>query len=321
MTETFLQPVVSIIIPCYNYAAFLPETCRSLVDQSFTSWECILVNNGAFRDTKAAAEKICSQDKRFIYIEAENTGPSAARNEGLKLARGKYIQFLDADDRLANDKLKEHVAVLENNPGLDLVYGPVKYFTSDFPEETRKQIMDLSDAGKNGHDGDGKALFSILIRKNIFVINSPLTRKRVFDEAGHFNEQLKQLEDWELWLRCCEYIRSFTYCKVEKTAALVRFHAGSLSRDTVGMRSHYLAVLLMQFRPFRLSFVQSLYIIIRMEEELTNALFNHKRKLLFRTLDHLIVKRNGFFTYLFFCVLLPFFFPFYLILRLYRKFQ
>lgn len=321
MTELRNNPIVSVIIPCYNYWAFLPETCKSLLEQSFRDWECILINNGSFRDTRAALEPFINADSRFIYLESENNGPSAARNDGLKIARGKYIQFLDADDRLANEKLTEHVKVLDQKTDTDLVYGPVKYFTSDFPEETRKQIMDLSDAGKNGHEGTGKDLFHILIRKNIFVINAPLFRKTILDKAGYFNENLKQLEDWELWMRCSAFIRKFSYCKVDKTSALVRFHAGSLSRDTSGMRSHYLAVMLMQFRPFKVSFKDLLYIIVRLEEDLTNALLNKKRKVLFRTLDHLVVSLHGFVKYLFFCILLPFFFPFYLLIRLYRSFQ
>lgn len=321
MAEPRINPVVTIIIPCYNYGSFLPETCKSLIDQSYSDWECILVNNGAFRDTKSAVDSFLKSDTRFRYFEAENTGPSAARNVGLKKATGKYIQFLDADDRLAHDKLKEHVAVLDAEPETDLVYGAVKYFTSDFPEETRKQIMDLSDAGKNGHDGTGKSLYPILLRKNIFVINSPLIRKSVLDKSGFFDEHLKQLEDWELWLRMAPFIRNFKYCKVEKTSALVRYHEGSLSRDASGMRSHYLAVLLMQFKPLTNSLLDSLYTIVRMEEELCNALLNKKRRVLFRMLDHLIVKRNGFLKYLFLCILLPFFIPVYLVLRIYRSFQ
>ena len=123
MTELRNNPIVSVIIPCYNYWAFLPETCKSLQEQSFKDWECILINNGSFRDTRAALEPFINSDSRFVYLESENNGPSSARNEGLKIARGKYIQFLDADDRLANEKLTEHVKVLDQETDTDLVYG------------------------------------------------------------------------------------------------------------------------------------------------------------------------------------------------------
>jgi glycosyltransferase involved in cell wall biosynthesis len=87
-------PLVSVVIPCYNYARFLPDAVASVQEQTHTNWECIIINDGSTDDTAAVAERLAGKDARIKVIHQENRGPSSARNRGLDVALGEYIQFL-----------------------------------------------------------------------------------------------------------------------------------------------------------------------------------------------------------------------------------
>ena len=94
------MPLVSIIIPCYNYSNYLVFTLESLQEQVFKDWECLIIDDGSTDDTKLKAETFLKKDSRYRYIYQEQKGVSAARNKGIAQSRGSYIQFLDADDFL-----------------------------------------------------------------------------------------------------------------------------------------------------------------------------------------------------------------------------
>lgn len=98
--------LISIIIPCYNQGEFLDETLVSVLNQTYTNWECIIVNDGSTDNTELIAEKWAKKDIRYIYLKKENEGVSSCRNLGIEKAKGDFIQFLDADDLLAENKLQ-----------------------------------------------------------------------------------------------------------------------------------------------------------------------------------------------------------------------
>ena len=110
------QPLVSIIVSCYNQAHCITNTLESIVSQTYTNWECIIVDDGS-KDTSAALIKeFIKDDTRFKYIFQDNQGVSVARNTGFKLASGNFVNFLDGDDTFLPNKLKEQVQVFEDNP-------------------------------------------------------------------------------------------------------------------------------------------------------------------------------------------------------------
>jgi glycosyltransferase involved in cell wall biosynthesis len=110
------QPLVSIIVSCYNQAHCITNTLESVVGQTYTNWECIIVDDGS-KDTSAALIKeFIKDDTRFKYIFQDNQGVSVARNTGFKLASGNFVNFLDGDDTFLPNKLKEQVQVFEDNP-------------------------------------------------------------------------------------------------------------------------------------------------------------------------------------------------------------
>lgn len=113
-----MNKIVSVIIPMYNAAQYIEETINSVVSQTYTSWECIVVDDGSVDNSAEIVQRMAENDDRIVYVYQNNSGPSAARNNGLSLAKGEYIQFLDADDILLPDRfaimIEEYVDVQPN---------------------------------------------------------------------------------------------------------------------------------------------------------------------------------------------------------------
>ncbi len=97
---------VSVIIPCYNQAFFLKEAVASVLAQTYTNWECIIINDGSTDNTEEVTKELIKDDGRFIYKKQINKGLPGARNAGLELCTGEFIQLLDADDALHPQKLE-----------------------------------------------------------------------------------------------------------------------------------------------------------------------------------------------------------------------
>ena len=89
-----MSELVSIIVPCYKQAHFLKDSLQSVLDQTYSHWECIIVNDGSPDDTEVIARQWCDMDSRFKYLCKENGGPSSARNAGIQISEGDFIQLL-----------------------------------------------------------------------------------------------------------------------------------------------------------------------------------------------------------------------------------
>lgn len=124
-----MRPLVSVIIPTYNCAAFVEESIRSVLDQSYRRLECIVIDDGSTDDTPAVLAAI--DDPRLVVIRTENRGISAARNTALDHARGDYIAFQDADDRWCPGKLERQVAIMEAESDVVAVFTNLRRFDGD----------------------------------------------------------------------------------------------------------------------------------------------------------------------------------------------
>ena len=123
-----MQPIVSIITPCFNAEKYLRETLDCLQKQTINKWECIIVNDGSTDQSSAIAHEYAAKDSRYIIIDKKNEGPSAARNVGIKASHGKYILPLDADDLIEPSYLELAVDYLENCDDCKAVYCEGDYF-------------------------------------------------------------------------------------------------------------------------------------------------------------------------------------------------
>lgn len=110
------KALISVIIPCYNQAVYLPEALESLLKQTYTHWEAIVVNDGSPDDTEAVALEYARQFPQIKYVSQSNGGLSAARNKGIEYAQGTYILPLDADDRISPKYMEEAMRAFEEKP-------------------------------------------------------------------------------------------------------------------------------------------------------------------------------------------------------------
>lgn len=116
-----MNQLVSIIIPCYNAEKYIAETIQSVINQTYTDWELIIVNDGSTDTSKEIIEKYKNKDQRISIINKTNSGVSDSRNKGLSLSKGAFISLLDADDILHKDNLEKKVNFLLSND-VGLVY-------------------------------------------------------------------------------------------------------------------------------------------------------------------------------------------------------
>ena len=225
-----MPPLVSIIVPTYNYGQFIGETLDSLCRQTYAEWECVVVDDGSTDDTGEVVARFALREPRVRYVRQENRRQAAARNNGIRHARGQYFQFLDADDLLEPEKFARQVDLLEAHPEIDIAYSNVRYFDADEPAALRRSNAS-DEPWMPEISGAGTTLLAALVRNNIMPVNSPLLRRSAVEEVGPFAEALTPVEDWEYLIRCAAAGKRFRYDDAEGTRALVRAHPESSSSD------------------------------------------------------------------------------------------
>jgi glycosyltransferase involved in cell wall biosynthesis len=176
--------LVSIIVPCYNQAKYLTETIKSVLNQIYQNWECIIINDGSTDNTDQIANELCLKDKRITLISQENAGVCSARNNAIMASNGKYILCLDADDLISPNFLDETVKLLEQNYDIKVATSTVYFFGRRKGKLVPKSYS-----------------LEILLAQNQLVITS-LFRKSDFDRVGGFSNSMREgFEDWDFWIR------------------------------------------------------------------------------------------------------------------------
>lgn len=186
-----VEPKVSVIIPVYNSEKFVEETIKSVLNQSYESFEIIIVDDGS---ADRSAEIIRTfDDPRITYVYQENQGRSKARNRGISLAKGKYIAFLDSDDVWLSRHLEIEVEILKSIPEACAVYSNVWYIGEDGKPLFR-------DSSWEPRKYSGTPLRN-LVERNFIQFSSSIVKKQLLMEIGLFNLEMEPCEDWDLWLR------------------------------------------------------------------------------------------------------------------------
>ncbi|AGC77414.1 glycosyl transferase family 2 [Nonlabens dokdonensis] len=216
MTDS--QPKISIIVPCYKQAHYLDTSLKSVLDQSYDSWECVIVNDGSPDHTEAVAHKWSEKDARFNYLKKENGGLSSARNAGIAVAKGVFILPLDADDVLHPNYLKETISVFDTNKKVAIV-GCYSIF---FKENIDNVVMIHKPKGNNCRN---------LLYVNQLVATS-LYKKQLWEEVGGYDESMKDgFEDWDFWLSVTK--RGNEYAIVPEPLFYYRKASQSMLVDTI----------------------------------------------------------------------------------------
>lgn len=226
------HPLVSFIVPCYNQGHFLAEAIESLLSQTWREFEIIVINDGSTDHTAEIAARY--SEVRYFY--QANKGRSAARNFGASLSRGKYLVFLDADDKLLPDALENGLCCYQENPDYGFVYGRYELIAGDgtlLPPPPR-------------NDPDEVCYRAFLLGNRVGMLGAALFRRSVFDEAGGFDHRLQGCEDYDLFLRIA---RTCQVAKHNQVVALYRHHGANTTLDARLMLSTAISVLNAQ-RPY-----------------------------------------------------------------------
>lgn len=235
MSSNPSQPLVSVVVPSYNYGHLVRETLDSLAAQTYAAWECVVVDDGSTDDTEAVVKAYAETEPRVRYVRQENARQAAARNNGIRHSSGDYFQFLDADDLIEPRKFERQVEYLEGHPDVDIVYSGVRYFSAEAGGElSHSRLYSVWDDGRPWMpevSGRGRVLLERLLRNNIMVVNSPLVRRRVVEAVGEFDAGLTPVEDWDYWTRAAAAGFFFQYEDADGVRALVRAHDLSASLD------------------------------------------------------------------------------------------
>lgn len=117
-----MNPLVSVIVPCYKQAQYLSETLDSVLAQTYPYWECIIVNDGSPDDTEEIAKIYCAKDNRYKYVYQKNGGLASARNTGIHNSQGEFILPLDSDDLIGKEYLEQAMQHYGKHPSVKLIY-------------------------------------------------------------------------------------------------------------------------------------------------------------------------------------------------------
>ncbi|NUQ81546.1 MAG: glycosyltransferase family 2 protein [Bacteroidetes bacterium] len=232
------MPTVSVIIPCFNYGHLLPETLSSLLAQTFPDWEGIVIDDGSTDNTSEVAKEFVKKDPRFRYHYQTNAGLSAARNTGLDLATGEFIQFLDADDYLFPTKFERQLENCQTNKS-DISI--CDYHKSEFenlftltPENIHRIHLNreypLLDLFFNWERTLSIPCHCFFIRRSLLIKGNL-----------RFNTSLPNHEDIDLWLRLFSENPSFSI--VHDVLAVYRKTPGGMTKNIKKMRAGYTEVL------------------------------------------------------------------------------
>lgn len=216
------NPLISIIIPTYNRAHLIGETLDSVLAQTYTNWECIIVDDGSTDNTDEVLEKYCENDSRFQYHHRPNDKPkgaNACRNYGFELSKGEHIQFIDSDDLISKNKLEAQVLLLEQNNGVIATckWGRFENDLKDAVVKENQHYYKNFNSSKSIFDNFGKY-------GGYFPSHAYLTKREVILEAGLWDEKLIINQDGEFF--CRVLLNSSSIIFAPSAVAYYRFNNG-----------------------------------------------------------------------------------------------
>lgn len=209
------MPVVSVIIPTYNSARYLAEAVDSVLAQTFTDLEVLVIDDGSTDETTSV---ISGYRTPVRYIRQENGGVSVARNRGIQESRGRFVAFLDADDTWYPSKLEHQLKALQGQSECRLCYSAFTVVDSS-----------LRTLFVNRSNRRGSALEDLLLRGNIVgSICTVLMERSLYELSGGFDSALSQCADWDMWIRLAQHTE-FLY--IDAPLVTYRYHDNMMSRD------------------------------------------------------------------------------------------
>ena len=222
------MPLVSVIIPVFNGEKTIQETIESVLNQTLTDLELLVINDGSQDGTLDIVKRI--PDSRIQIFSYPNAGQSTSRNRGIELAKGEYVSFIDADDLWTPDKLEAQLQALQAKPKAGVAYSWTNWI------DESSQLL-----GKGSYNTEQGEVFAKLLL-NDFVANGSnvLIRREALTEVGGFDPLVTPAEDWDLWLRLA--IR-YEFVAVRSPQILYRISPHSASFNVWKMEASSLQVI------------------------------------------------------------------------------
>lgn len=230
-----ILPLVSIIVPVYNTEKFLKECLDSLLAQTYPNFEIVIVNDASPDNSEAIIQEYLKRyPEKIQYIKkAKNEGLAAARNTGIKAAKGQYIAFCDSDDVWLPEKLEIQMQEFFKDPDLDVVYSDCFLIFED--KKTNQKLTEFW--GVKQYSG---YIFEKLFKKGNFLYDLGVLKKDIFQKVGLFSEDLRCVEDYEFFLRVA--LEGYKFKSIKKPLWFYRIREESLSKNKEEMKKHLIKV-------------------------------------------------------------------------------
>lgn len=217
-------PLISIIIPSYNHGVYIEKALQSLLSQTYTNWEAVVVDNYSTDDTNEILAKII--DPRFKIVKIHNKGVIAkSRNLGIKNATGQWIAFLDSDDFWNNDKLEKCSQYFET---ADFIYHKLRLKFENFT------LLKCIRRETKGWPLGSKPVINLITLGNSIATSSVIVKREIVEQLGGFDESplLVAAEDFDLWVRIAKNANRFKY--ISSSLGVYFITRSSVSRKNMG---------------------------------------------------------------------------------------
>ena len=214
-----MEKLISIIIPTYNRAHIISETLNSIIAQTYKNWECIIVDDGSSDETEELIQRFIEEDKRFSFFKRPDTlvkGPCSCRNLGFEKSKGKFVKWFDSDDILLKDALQ--IQYVSFKKDTDVVVSKLQL--RDFE---KKEIIEESVIFSE------ELIENYFIGKVTFYVSGPMWRKSFLMGKNLFDENIRNLDDWDFNLRMLYLKPSVVF--LDKVIIYYRIHQDSLIHE------------------------------------------------------------------------------------------
>ncbi len=211
---------MSVVIPAYNHERYVGEAIQSVLDQTFEDFELIIINDGSTDHTEDEILKF--KDPRIRYYSQENRGLSATLNRGIKLARGEYFNFLPSDDAFFPEKLSIQLKLFKDHPDLGIVFSYPQLVDAEGKEIKEGQESQWAIVPFETKE----EIFPALFERDFLSAPSALIKMDCFWRVGMFDESLKYLQDYDMWMRILKY---FDLRLIKRYLIKYRWHGANLT--------------------------------------------------------------------------------------------
>ena len=218
------EPLVSIIIPSFIRANLIGETLDSIINQTYTNWECLVVDDGSTDKTQQVVKKYVTKDSRINYYYRpahKPKGANACRNYGLELSKGQYINWFDSDDIMHPNKLNNQILQLQET---DLNFSICK--TSKFQNYLQNSIGII-----NTYESSETTFEDFVTKKNIWLTPAPLFKKDfIISNNLKFDDSLQASQEWDFFSRVLHVDSNFAF--LDQVLVYLRVHLNRISSST-----------------------------------------------------------------------------------------